>query len=89
MKRGDQRVFAATLEVVTSLPRIREERGEGAAANHVSAVLGALAVADRDDAVEIDGYLHAAAVVLAPAGLPPERVRQVGHGLPHLLCELP
>jgi hypothetical protein len=27
--------------------------------------------------------------VLAPAGLPPERVRQVDHGLPHLLCELP
>jgi hypothetical protein len=26
--------------------------------------------------------------VLAPAGLPPERVRQVDHRLPHLLCEL-
>jgi len=89
MKRGDQRVFAATLEVVASRPRIREERGEGAAANHVSAILGALAVADRDHAAEIDGYLHAAAVMLAPAGLPPERVRQVDHWLPHLLCELP
>ena len=89
MKRGDQRVFAATLEVVASRPRIREERGEGAAANYVSAVLRALAVADRDHAVEIDGHFHAAAVVLAQAGLPPERVRQVDHWLPHLLCELP
>ena len=89
MKRGGQRVFAATLEVVVALPRIREERGEGAAANYVSAVLRALAVADRDHAVEIDGHFHAAAVVLAQAGLPPERVRQVDHGLPHLQCELP
>src|SRR5690242_10379168 len=66
-------------KVVASRPCIREECGEGAAAHHVGARLGALAVAYRDHAVEVDGHLHTATVVLTPAGLPPDRVRQVGH----------
>src|SRR5215813_3973151 len=80
--RGDKRVFAA-LEVVAARPRVREEIREGAAANHVSARLGALTVADGDHAVEIDGHFHAAAVVLTLAGLLPDRARQVDHGLLH------
>src|SRR5215468_6877381 len=71
------------LQVVAARPRVREEIREGAAANHVSARLGALTVADGDHAVEINGHFHAAAVVLTLAGLPPDRARQVDHGLLH------
>src|SRR5579859_2994917 len=79
---------SSSAQVVAARPRIREEGGEGAPVNHVSAGLGALAVADCDHTVEIGGHFHAAAVVLAPAGLPPDRARQVDHGLLHSMCEL-
>src|ERR1051326_7527457 len=67
-------------QVITAGLRVREESCERGPAHDVRARLGALAVADRDHFFEVGGHLHAAAVVLTPAGLPPHRVRQVCHG---------
>src|SRR5712691_3527064 len=68
------------LQVEAAGLRIREEGCERSLAHDMRARLGALAVADRDHFVEVGGHLHASAVVLAQAGLPPYCARQVCHG---------
>jgi hypothetical protein len=46
----------------------------------MGAAFGALAVADGDDTGKVGGHLDAATVLMAPAGLPPDGLRQVSHG---------
>jgi hypothetical protein len=55
----------------------------------VGAAFGALAVPDSDDAGKVGGHLHAASVLMAPAGFPPDGLRQVSHGSLQLVGELP
>src|SRR5450631_2739053 len=66
-------------QVVAPFLHIRQERGEGVTADDMRAALGSLAVADGGHAVQVGRDLNAASVVRTAAGLPPDRLRQVGH----------
>src|SRR5579863_856875 len=74
-----ERSAGGRLQVEAAGLRVPEKSRECLPAHDVSATFGALAVADRDDFVEVGGHLHTSAVVLAQAGLPPLCVRQVCH----------
>src|SRR5215831_850149 len=75
--------------VITARPRVPQEDRERGPGDDVGAALGALAVTDRNDAGQVGGHLDAATVLVAPAGLPPDGLRQVSHGSLQLISELP
>jgi len=74
-------------QVVAPFLRIRQERGESVAADDVRTAFWSLAVPDGGHAVQVGRDLDAAAIVRTAAGLPPDRLRQVGHALLHSLRE--
>jgi len=86
--RGSARVGGHT-KVVASGSRVPEESREHGPADDVGTPLGALAVTDRDNVGQVGGHLYAAAVLVAPASLPPNGLRQVSHGSLQLVSELP
>src|SRR5215470_18242233 len=65
--------------VVTAILYVRQEGGESVPADDVRAALGPLAVPDGGHAVQVGRDLDTAPVVGTAAGLPPDRLRQVGH----------
>src|SRR5579863_10726990 len=65
------------LNVVAPLLHIGQERREHVTLDDVCPPFGALAVTDGDDVGKIGCDLHAATVLRAAAGLPPDCLRQV------------
>ena len=65
-------------QVVAAVLDVGQERGESVPVDDVRAALGPLAVPDGGHAVQVGCDLDTAPVVGTAAGLPPDRLRQVG-----------
>ena len=60
--------------------RLRRQEILSRPGDDMGTALRALAVTDGNDAGKVGGHFHAAAVLVAAAGLPPDGLRQVSHG---------